>query len=312
MGLLADVPTAVTSTSGPLLVANNFRIASLSIAAYDYLVTLPAEIRLYSSSSRRSLGCVLFVLIRYTSMITMIASNVGFFDHHFSPQVCGRYSNVAPVFKVLQVMVSQAILGVRAYNISLRNVWVRRIIVPVYVVVVGIQWFAALDKIRDCGTAVGNKKYSVLAWLFYLAAMLFDCLALSISTVFLLKMRPAAIPGFTASKLLGILIFDGLGYLVVLTAVNLMNVFLLRDGTVVTGTAGVSLGYAFTWIMSQRILLHLRKEKARQQSVYVSQLPTCTPVQVCVEMKHMSDGEGTETTDLQTKSYNPPSEFEKY
>jgi hypothetical protein len=62
--------TALNPTDEALAVANNLRIASLSIAAYEYvtsyvsstthsdlrpsyLITLPAEIRLYKSSSRR-------------------------------------------------------------------------------------------------------------------------------------------------------------------------------------------------------------------------------------------------------------------
>ena len=67
-----DVSTAtIDPTRGAFAVANNLRIASLSIATYEcvtsyvssspiltnlrarYLITLPAEIRLYKSSNRR-------------------------------------------------------------------------------------------------------------------------------------------------------------------------------------------------------------------------------------------------------------------
>ena len=70
---VADVSTtALDPTGEALAVANNLRVASLSIAAYEYVTsyvsstchsdslvgpsyfsTLPAEIRLYRSSSRR-------------------------------------------------------------------------------------------------------------------------------------------------------------------------------------------------------------------------------------------------------------------
>ena len=70
--LVVDASTAtIDPTRGAFAVANNLRIASLSIAAYEYvasyvsstpilthlrpsyLVTLPAELRLYKSASRR-------------------------------------------------------------------------------------------------------------------------------------------------------------------------------------------------------------------------------------------------------------------
>jgi hypothetical protein len=59
----------------------------------------------------------------------MFTSNFGFFYHHFTPEACSYYCYVAPVFKgtspvvseysrlsdptVIQLMVSQAILGIR-------------------------------------------------------------------------------------------------------------------------------------------------------------------------------------------------------
>jgi hypothetical protein len=64
-----------------------------------------------------SLGFILFVLIRYAkidivigdtcshifcrylSMVLIIVSNIGFFDHHFSPKACSHYTYVPPVFK---------------------------------------------------------------------------------------------------------------------------------------------------------------------------------------------------------------------
>jgi hypothetical protein len=144
VGVIDVSQATIDPSQGAFAVANNLRIASLSIAAYDYFLTLPSEVRLYKTTSRRSLGFILFVLIRYSSMIVMVTSNTGFFYHHFSPKTCAHYCYVAPVFKVIQLMVSQAILGIRTYNIAQRNIWIGRIIGSAYFIATAFQWFTAL------------------------------------------------------------------------------------------------------------------------------------------------------------------------
>ncbi|KAI0299007.1 hypothetical protein B0F90DRAFT_1730031 [Multifurca ochricompacta] len=136
--------TAATPSTGALTAANNLRIAALSVAAYDYLLTLPLEFRIYKSSNRRSLGLVLFILIRYSSIVSLVVSNVGFFYHHFSPKACSHYMFVSPIFKVFHIMISQAIMGLRAYNIARRNVWIGWTLLSTYVVVVAFQWVSSL------------------------------------------------------------------------------------------------------------------------------------------------------------------------
>jgi len=250
----------------------------VSIAAHDYLLTLPSEYRLYKSSDQRRLGMILFILIRYSSVILMVVSNVGFFYHHFSPKSCGHYHYVCSIFKVIQMMVSQAILGIRTYSISLHNVWVGRTILLTYFITVGFQWFSNLVHLipvmtnGNCVAASSRSELPVSTWSFYLAAMLFDCLTLSISTVYLLNMRVTG--ASSASRLVNILLYDGLGYIIALTAVNMMNVFLHRDTRHSIQSSGVSLGYAVTWIMSQRILIHPQDARAEKTSVVIPQLPT--------------------------------------
>lgn len=116
--------------------ASYIRIASVSIAAYEYvlisttvgsmaneasasyLLTLPAEWRFYKSqkSWRVSTGCILFVLIRcarpyssyslgssvmshrYISIVVLVINTVGYFAW-FSPATCARYFWVGPIFK---------------------------------------------------------------------------------------------------------------------------------------------------------------------------------------------------------------------
>ncbi|KAI0277866.1 hypothetical protein BGY98DRAFT_1097120 [Russula aff. rugulosa BPL654] len=283
--------TTIDPTDATLAIANNLRVASLSIAAYDYLVTLPAEIRLYKSSSRRSLGFILFILIRYTSMIIMFTSNFGFFYHGFTPNACSHYFYVLPVFKVIQLMVSQAILGIRTYNVAQRNIRIGRIIASAYFVTSVFLWVTALydrqeralkfsDYVSDQGNCLigsAHPDQTISAWSFYLIAMLYDVLVLSVSTYRLLKLR-----GNSASspsrRLLNILLYDGLGFFVALTAVNLANVIIYRGVGGAIQSSAASLEYAVIWISSQRILIHLRQEMAQQASLITARSPRANPI----------------------------------
>jgi len=217
-------------------------------------------------------------------MIVMFTSNFGFFHHHFTLATCSRYCYVAPVFKVIQLMVSQAILGIRTYNIAQRNIWIGRIIASAYSFATVFLWFTALYNRQaemtngNCMTGSAHPDQPISAWSFYLAAMLYDFLVLSISTHHLLKLR-ASTTMSTSSKLLNILLYDGLGYFVALTAINLVNIFLYRGVGGAIQSSGASMEYAVIWIMSQRILLHLREVRARQTSVVnVSQIPRPSPI----------------------------------
>ncbi|KAI0246454.1 hypothetical protein BJV78DRAFT_151576 [Lactifluus subvellereus] len=280
MSVLAAGATPSPSQDA-LSLAAYLHVVSISIAAYDYLLTLPAEYRLYKSSDRRSLSLVLFVLIRYISMTAIIATNVGFFYHGFTPKSCSHFYRVAPAFKALQMMVSQAILGVRTYSIAQRNVWVVRTVVSVYFTAVAFEWFAALGYQmpgmmdgKSCMAASTHPLWPISTWSFYLVAMLYDCLMLSISTYYLLKLRLAQVSA--ASRLVTILLYDGLIYIVALTAVNIMNIVFSRSTNPAIQSSGCSLGKALTWIMSQRILIHVRDaSRAKKTSVVIAKPPTC-------------------------------------
>ena len=51
---------------------------------------------------------------------------------------------------------------------------------------------------------------------------------------------------------------DGLGYFVMLTAINIANAIFWKTAPIMVQSAASSLGYAITMIAAQRILIHLR------------------------------------------------------
>jgi len=110
------------------------------------------------------------------------------------------------------------------------------------------------------------------AWTFYLVVMIFDTLTLSIATHYLLKAQKAA--GSTASKLLKMLLYDGMGYFVALTAVNLVNIVLYRKADHTIQSSEANIAYAITLVMSQRILIHVREARPEQVEVIASPPPS--------------------------------------
>ncbi|KAI0336754.1 hypothetical protein GY45DRAFT_1377252 [Cubamyces sp. BRFM 1775] len=245
--------------SGGNTSASFIRIISLSIALYDYLLTLPAEWRFYSSqrSWRLSLGCSLFIAIRYSSIAVLVLSNVGYFGNFFTPSSCARYYIAPPIFKVIQTMVSQLILGIRTINISRRSNIVTWIIACAFFSFTTAQWFLNLwNRVpiqgRHNNCTAGNTPPVLTVWLYYLLSMAYDVLTLGISTVYLVSFNPNS----------GKMLTDGLVYFVALTGVNILNLILYRRPDEAFQSSGVSLGYTLTWIMSQRILIHLRDAAA--------------------------------------------------
>ncbi|KAG1815252.1 uncharacterized protein BJ212DRAFT_267346 [Suillus subaureus] len=241
------------------------RIASISIALYDYVITLPAEWRFYRSQSsifHLSTACVLFILIRYVSIVVMLVSNYGDFATNFTQETCQHYYMIAPIFKVLQTMVSQVILGVRTWNISRRNRRVGITLALLFFTSITLEWFTNMfDRIPvvvDGNCTPGNSGKTLSAWLYYVIAMMYDLMILAISTTHLLQYD---ILSSRLERVVRVLIFDGIGYMVVLTGSNILNI-----------SAGASVGYAVTWIMSQRILIHLREmqEVPRMESVVLA------------------------------------------
>ncbi|KAH9978179.1 hypothetical protein BGW80DRAFT_798362 [Lactifluus volemus] len=268
--------------------ATCLRVAAMSIAAYDYLLTLPLEYRLYKSSHRNNpTSLTLFILIRYSSVVVLVLSNVGFLDPEFTPKACGHYFYTIPVFKVIQLMVSQAILAIRTYGISLRKVWVGRTVIMAYLVVIGYEWVSTLAYRRpvmaspsgrpdgDCLVSNSHPDSPIATWSMYFAAMLYDCLILSIAAYYLLRMKIQGMS--TMSKLVKILIYDGLAYIVALTAVNVMNIILFRQVPDAIQTAGSSFGFATIGIMSQRLLIRPRAAREERSTSSVVALPVRAP-----------------------------------
>jgi len=242
-----------------------FRVASISVAIYDYLETFPTAWRFYKEQlrlRRLTASATLFILLQFSSVIVLTLSNTGFFYNYFDQRLCERFFLLPPIFKVLQTMISQAILGFRVYNLSKRSDSILYAGLVVYVVTCSLQWVSTLlerealvdDKIHNCRAF--NKQGALSAWTFYALAMTYDILMTATSAFYLLKYKLTSTHGSVMSKVVNMMLYDGLGYLIALTGINILNLILYKTSSDIQ-SAGASLGYCITWIMSQRLLIHL-------------------------------------------------------
>jgi len=254
------------------------RVTSISVATYDYLLTIPAEWRIYRShGSMRfgwSLSKILFILIRYVSILLLTVSDLGYFYHGFSAATCSSYYMAAPVLKVIQIMISQVIIGYRTWAITRRSRALGLFLLGLGSIVTALEWYANVDgrtPVQEEGNcSPGNTKTGVPQWVFYLMAVLFDAATCIISTFFLVRSASGI---SSMSIMVKMLFYDGLGYMAALTAVNILNLILYRNSVgKSTQSSGASFGYMVVWIMSQRILIHIHEvaEERSHQRIFVT------------------------------------------
>ncbi|CAE6486178.1 unnamed protein product [Rhizoctonia solani] len=100
----------------------------------------------------------------------------------------------------------------------------------------------------------GNTPDHKVAWVHYLAAVVFDTVAMGIATFYLYNPTRSTISGL-AKVMLG----EGLLYFIFLTVANVVNLamFLLAD--ISAQSSAAVFGQAITMIMSQRIILNLQE-----------------------------------------------------
>ncbi|TFK74539.1 hypothetical protein BDN72DRAFT_955549 [Pluteus cervinus] len=237
----------------PHKVAAYLRVASIAVAAYDYLETLPTAWRFYKQQRRLTVSVVLFFLLRITSIAVLSLSNFTFFYDGFTPKLCSHFVLVVPIFKVLQAMVTQMILATRAFNLSRRSRGIGFFLVTGYILVVVFQWISTIYQ-RQSMLLEGHWKpvltpYPLLqgncraggiqrfgAWIYYLAAMTYDFATTVISVIYLVKYRLSSSSSAVMSQITKLMLYDGLGYFFILTAVNIVNLTLFHSHSSIQGS----------------------------------------------------------------------------
>lgn len=247
-----------------------------------------------------SVSKILFILIRYISILLLTVSDLGYFYHGFSAAACSTYYMSAPVLKVIQIMISQIIIGNRTWAITRRSKKLGLFLLGLGLVVTGLEWYANVDgriPVQDKGNcSPGNSRTRMPQWVFYLMAMLFDATTCIISTFFLVRSASGI---SSMSALVKMLLYDGLGYMVTLTAVNILNLILYRNSVGKSAqSSGAAFGYMVIWIMSQRIIIHIHEaaeEPAHPRIFVTHQIPG--PRDIASAMRNQFNGSAKDETE---------------
>ncbi|KAJ4483679.1 hypothetical protein J3R30DRAFT_1817041, partial [Lentinula aciculospora] len=215
-----------------------------------------------------SISFVFFLLIQFTSIATLVFSNVGYFYSHFTERSCAHYHIIPSVLKVIQSTVSQSILGLRAFNLSRRSRLVGGSLLVLLLVATALEGLtnlyqrtAVLDaQFRNCRGVFQIEHLG--AWIYYVVAIIYDLATSTVCMLYLYKYKTAS-NSFVA-KVTRMMLYDGIGYFTVLTCVNILNLVIYRASQEIQ-TAAASLGYSMTWIMSKRLIIHLHEVSMKRR-----------------------------------------------
>ncbi|KAF5388863.1 hypothetical protein D9757_005641 [Collybiopsis confluens] len=246
----------------PYQLAAYLRFASISMALYDIFESAPRTwkyTREQWNAPQITLSFLLFLLIQFISIAAISLSNFGFFYSHFTQRLCDHYFLVPPICKVLQSVVSQVILGFRAFNLSKRSKPVGWLLLIILIATTTMEGLTTLQHrtpfVDPVHPGLHSRKIDALgAWTYYAVVIIYDLTTTLICMFYLLKYKPISDPSF--AKVTRMMFYDGIGYFTALTAVNILNLVLFRASLDIQ-TAASSLGYAAIWIMAKRLIIHL-------------------------------------------------------
>ncbi|KAJ7493954.1 hypothetical protein FB451DRAFT_1491515 [Mycena latifolia] len=231
-----------------LQMAAYLRVAAYAIAFFDYLQTLPAEYRLYAKQKgpfKLSVACILFILVRYLGLISIIIGNTGFFYHGFNKAACERFFWLTPIFKLLLYITSQAILAIRTYAVSRKSPLVLRILVVLFVAAAVPEFISTFWK----------RVRVKVASLYYVGGLVFDLVTMIITSAYLWKFSSTS--RTSLSQLARMMLQDGLMYFIALSGMNIVNIIFFQSSDTVLQPSASTLGFAATMIFSARFILNL-------------------------------------------------------
>ncbi|KAK0188894.1 hypothetical protein F5146DRAFT_1057081 [Armillaria mellea] len=264
------------------------RIVALSWYSYDWILTAPAEIRLYrrqSSIFRLSTACILLILVRYLGLVALLLNFAGFFSHEFTMKTCAPYWRVMPITQCLASWASHAVFVVLFLS-------------ALAIIVSGLELFAQLYSFRKFAAGSSGNcliQYSDdvnISWMYYLVSLVFDAAILGITY------RGLAISFANKQNLRSgfsdVLWHSSMRYFGATTLFNALNLtFYAYYKNNSNSTILCAMGIALTSMMSSRVILDLHSYANRPMSTFqLTGLPASDPSQ--------------ESSDfLQTPSFSP-------
>ncbi|KAH8827832.1 hypothetical protein DL96DRAFT_1600546 [Flagelloscypha sp. PMI_526] len=262
-----------------------FRIVALAWFTYDWVLTFPAELRLYrrqSSWSRPSTACVLLILCRYLGLFALLFNFIGFFSHIFPEEgvssACEVFYLFIPVTQCLASWASHAIFVVRTSAICQhagRWRWVfisSAVVASVLEMFSQLYSFVGLWKVGSSGNCLiqFSDKRNV-AWLYYAASTAFDFIII-VATYRGLQISHTSALSATRSSSGTTLNFNQvlwgstIVYFAVTTFWNILNLVYYAIYNSSNATVLTAVAIAMTSMMSSRVILDMHEHVNRRQS----------------------------------------------
>ncbi|KAJ7592079.1 hypothetical protein C8J56DRAFT_1046458 [Mycena floridula] len=249
------------------------RIASLSVLIYDFLITIPSEIRLYKrqkSLLKLSLPCILFVLSRYIGLFYICWASFVFFGTGWKDTTCSRVAPVGAVLRSLVSSTSAAVFIWRTWAIWGKNkyIWISMCLALIPVTVFSyVPGLVQVPVVVNGGCTAVSRGDGPLEkkWTFALANLLFDTMACILGSIPLIRNVRTG-----NGQISSILLTDGLGYFFVAVIAQSLNLsFLLNQDKDKQGTM-LTLQTIITTILAQRIITSLSERTASVPSQHDS------------------------------------------
>ncbi|CAE7066238.1 unnamed protein product [Rhizoctonia solani] len=247
---------APTNIGDPL--TSNLRVATFSIAAFDFIQTIPGEIKLYRrqiAQGRMSFVCFLFIVVRYVSVLSLVLNGIGFYASGFDLESCRKFRLAAPVTKMFAGLASQGLIFMRTWAISRKSRFVLVVLSTLCVITLPMMVIGNVYK-RDPyvknGSCIAKQAPGAFnsAPMYYGAMSGFDVIACGIATYYLIDRNSSA----AMSKFTKKVMQHGMIYAFGTTLGNII-VLLGTSHVKYVEKLGAFLSVAVTMIMAQRLVL---------------------------------------------------------
>ncbi|KAJ6530230.1 hypothetical protein B0H19DRAFT_1192545 [Mycena capillaripes] len=242
------------------------RASAASIYFFDYVITLPSEYRIYMRQKKiwnPSAACILFVLSRYITLISIAMATAFFFGTNWTEKTC--VPAVGGALRALSASIVSIIFMWRTWAIWHKSRPILYFLMVVFIPTTVFTWGFVFNQVPEvkagsCGGLAGSGVFGA-KWPFALANMVFDALCVGLSTYRLaINLRDGS------SQVSSILLVDGLGYFFISVALQVLNLVFLLSPDPAKQSTMITFTNAVTGLLSQRIITSLSQRVVNASS----------------------------------------------
>ncbi|KAJ7736453.1 hypothetical protein B0H16DRAFT_1891941 [Mycena metata] len=233
------------------------RASAASIYFFDYMMTLPSEYRIYKRQKKiwnPSAACILFVLSRYVTLVSIVMATAFFFGTTWTEKTC--VPAVGGALRALSASIVSLIFMWRAWAIWHKRRRILYLLMIAFIPTTVFTWGFVFNQVPEvkngsCGGLAGTGVFGA-KWPFALANIVFDAVCVGLSTYRLaLNLKDGS------SQISSILLVDGLGYFFTSVALQVLNLIFLLSPDPAKQSTMITFTNAITGLLSQRIITSL-------------------------------------------------------